>query len=115
MPWFVTGFYKLITPFIDPVTKQKMVFNEPLKNYVPSAQLLESYGGDVKFEYDHSIFYPALNDMCEQRMRDYTARWEARGKKIGDDEYVLKGGAEKDVAPPKLEEASPPQPTPATT
>lgn len=111
MPWFVTGFFKLITPFIDPITKQKLVFNEPLKNHVPAAQLLDTYGGNVAFEYDHSVYYPALNELCEQRMRDYTARWEARGKKIGDSEYALRGGEEKDVVPLVQKDEVPVQPT----
>ncbi|OAX30630.1 hypothetical protein K503DRAFT_806963 [Rhizopogon vinicolor AM-OR11-026] len=31
LPWLLHTFYKLITPFIDPITKLKMVFN-PVSN-----------------------------------------------------------------------------------
>ncbi|KAF2087913.1 CRAL/TRIO domain protein [Saccharata proteae CBS 121410] len=97
LPWYVTTFFKIISPFIDPVTKSKMKFNEPFANHIPSAQLMKSYGGDVDFEYDHSIYWPTLNSMCDKRREERRAKWEARGKKIGDSEWVLKGGDEKDI------------------
>ncbi|KAI9788427.1 MAG: hypothetical protein M1833_003008, partial [Piccolia ochrophora] len=28
LPWFINGFFKLITPFIDPMTREKLKFNE---------------------------------------------------------------------------------------
>ncbi|KAK7516432.1 CRAL/TRIO domain-containing protein [Phyllosticta citriasiana] len=98
LPWYVTTVFKLISPFIDPVTKTKMKFNEPFSNFVPPAQLMKTYGGEVDFEYDHSAYWPALNENCDKRRAEYKARWETRGKQIGESEFVLRGGEEQPVA-----------------
>lgn len=81
----------MITPFIDPQTRQKIIFNEDLRNHVPSAQLLKSVGGDVEFRYDHSIYWPALTKLAEQRRAAYRERWIQGGKQIGEFENYLKG------------------------
>jgi len=92
LPWYVTTFFKFISPFIDPVTKSKMKFNEPLINHVPAEQLLSHYGGKIEFEYNHEVYWPALNTLCEKRRKDYRGRWEKAGKKIGEHEAFLRGG-----------------------
>ncbi|KAK8242082.1 CRAL/TRIO domain protein [Phyllosticta capitalensis] len=97
LPWYVTTVFKLISPFIDPVTKTKMKFNEPFGNFIPPAQLMKSYGGEVEFDYDHSVYWPALNENCDKRKAEYRTRWEARGKQIGDSEFALRGGDQQSV------------------
>ncbi|OCK80719.1 CRAL/TRIO domain protein [Lepidopterella palustris CBS 459.81] len=97
LPWYVTTFFKLISPFIDPVTKSKMKFNEPLTDHVPASQLIKTSGGDVDFVYDHEVYWPALNALCDQRRREYRERWESAGKHIGESEVYLKGGDEGSV------------------
>ncbi|KAL1976010.1 hypothetical protein VTN31DRAFT_4402 [Thermomyces dupontii] len=52
-------------------------------------------GGDVKFEYRHSDYWPALNKLAERRREAYRQRWIARGKKIGESEFYLRGGEER--------------------
>lgn len=91
-PWYVNTFFKLITPFIDPVTRDKMKFNEDLKQYVPPAQLWDAYGGDLKFKYDHAVYWPAWTGECQRRREAYRERWEKAGKRIGEYEFYLKGG-----------------------
>ncbi|KAF2429778.1 CRAL/TRIO domain-containing protein [Tothia fuscella] len=97
LPWYITTFFKLISPLIDPVTKSKMKFNEPLVNHVPPSQLLTQFGGEVQFEYEHGVYWPALNALAERRRRDYRGRWEKAGKKIGEDEAYLRGGDTKSI------------------
>ncbi|KAF2705927.1 CRAL/TRIO domain-containing protein [Pleomassaria siparia CBS 279.74] len=97
LPWYVTTFLKLISPFIDPVTKTKMRYNEPLTSHVPSSQLMEKAGGDVDFEYDHSVYWPALDALASQRRKEHKERWEAAGKHIGESEVYLWGGEEKSL------------------
>lgn len=92
LPWYVTTFYKLISPFLDPVTKSKMKFNEKLVQHVPAEQLLANHGGNVQFKYDHSVYWPALNELCDSRRRNFVARWEKAGKQIGEHEVFLRGG-----------------------
>jgi hypothetical protein len=92
VPWYVTTFYKLISPFLDPVTKSKMKFNEKLSIHVPPEQLLSHHGGNVQFKYDHSLYWPALNELSDRRRRHFEARWEKAGKQIGEHEAFLRGG-----------------------
>ncbi|KAF2490050.1 phosphatidylinositol transfer protein [Lophium mytilinum] len=92
LPWYVTAFFKLISPFIDPLTKTKMKFNEPLTDHVPASQLIKNSGGEVDFTYDHDVYWPALNSICDQKRKEYKERWVSAGKKIGESEAYLKGG-----------------------
>ncbi|OCL07370.1 CRAL/TRIO domain protein [Glonium stellatum] len=97
LPWYVTTFFKLISPFIDPVTKSKMKFNEPLTDHVPASQLLRTSGGNVDFIYDHDVYWSALNALCGQKQKECHERWEIAGKKIGESEVYLNGGNEGSV------------------
>ena len=97
VPWYITAFFKLISPLIDPITKSKMIFNEPLVNHVPAEQLLTHFGGKLEFEYKHEIYWPALNSLCEQRRQEYHARWMKAGKQIGEHEVYLRGGDAKSL------------------
>ncbi|KAH0564874.1 hypothetical protein GP486_001731 [Trichoglossum hirsutum] len=92
VPWAVWGFFKIITPFIDPLTREKLKFNEDLRQHVPPQHLLSSFGGDVEFEYDHSIYWPALMKLAEERRAEQRERWVKGGKRVGEYEAYLKGG-----------------------
>lgn len=98
VPFYIWGFFKLITPFIDPLTREKIKFNEDSGIHVPREQLLKESGGHVEFEYDHDTYWPALNDLCELKREAARARWEQGGKRIGEYEGYLKGTGEKSLA-----------------
>ncbi|KIW64680.1 hypothetical protein PV04_09598 [Phialophora macrospora] len=98
VPFYIWGFFKLITPFIDPLTREKIKFNEDSGIHVPREQLLKESGGFVEFEYDHEIYWTALNDLCELKREEYRARWEKGGKRVGEYEGYLKGANEKSLA-----------------
>ncbi|KAL6233378.1 hypothetical protein BDW75DRAFT_192484 [Aspergillus navahoensis] len=98
MPFIIMGFFKIITPFLDPVTREKLKFNEKLSNHVPPAQLMKSVGGDVEFKYDHAAYWPALNKLAELKQKEYRERWVKGGKRIGEYEHYLKTGASPSVA-----------------
>ncbi|EED22910.1 CRAL/TRIO domain protein [Talaromyces stipitatus ATCC 10500] len=97
VPWIIWGFFKIITPFIDPVTVQKLKFNEDLREHVPPSQLLSSCGGDVQFEYDHSVYWPTLNKLADNRRQQMRERWVRAGRHIGESEFYLRGGTEKSL------------------
>ena len=104
----IWGFFKLITPFIDPLTRDKLKFNEDMAQHVPVAQLLKENGGEVEFEYDHSVYWPALNELATKKKNEYRARWEAAGKHIGEGEDFLRGGNPDSLfGPAAAEEAIP--------
>jgi len=98
VPWAVWGFFKLITPFIDPLTREKLKFNEDLRRHVPPAQLMTTYGGEVDFQYDHATYWPALNKVADERRAAYRERWIRGGKRIGELEAYLKGGNMQSLA-----------------
>ncbi|KAJ0425395.1 CRAL-TRIO domain-containing protein [Aspergillus carlsbadensis] len=98
MPFIIMGFFKIITPFLDPVTREKLKFNEDLKKHVPPNQLLNSVGGEVDFKYDHSAYWPALNKLAEIKRTEYRERWVQGGKRIGEYENYLKTGTSPSVS-----------------
>ncbi|KAL9109861.1 MAG: hypothetical protein Q9227_005564 [Pyrenula ochraceoflavens] len=93
LPFYIWGFFKLITPFIDPLTKEKLKFNEEMSLTVPKEQLLEKCGGHVQFEYDHSVYWPALIQLADDRRQKMRERWEKGGKRIGEHEDYMRGAA----------------------
>ena len=98
VPFYIWGFFKLITPFIDPLTREKIRFNEDSGLHVPRAQLLKESAGEVEFEYDHAIYWKALNELCEQKRTQYKGRWEKGGSRIGESELYLRGGDAKSIS-----------------
>ena len=98
VPWVVWGFFKLITPFIDPLTRQKLKFNEDMRQYVPEQELWTEFGGKLDFEYDHATYWPALRKLCEEKRAFRKERWVAGGSHIGEHEDYLAGGKETGVA-----------------
>lgn len=92
LPWYVNTFFKLISPFIDPVTREKMKFNPNMREFVPPERLLKSNTGDLNFEYDHALYWPALEAQTTKRREMYRERWEKAGKNIGEYEEYLRGG-----------------------
>jgi hypothetical protein len=92
VPWVANVFLKVITPFIDPQTREKLHFNEDVALYVPREQLWTELGGDVEFEYDHFVYWPTLNALCQERCNERKSRWEKAGKHIGESEIYLRGG-----------------------
>lgn len=93
--WLVGTFFKLINPFIDPVTREKLKFDQNLREFVPPDHLLKAYGGDADFIYDHDVYWPALVVLTARRREEQTERWIRGGKKVGESEAYLKGGVEK--------------------
>lgn len=98
IPWVANIFLKMITPFIDPITREKLHFNEEVSKYVPKEQLWTELGGDVQFEYDHSVYWPALTALCKERSNERKARWENAGKNVGESEVYLRGGDVPSIA-----------------
>lgn len=95
VPWYIWGFLKVILPFVDPVTRAKVSFEGDGEKFVPHEQLQKCHGGDLEFEYDHSIYWPALNKLAEEREKAQFDRWVKGGKRIGEFEAYLKGGQEE--------------------
>lgn len=94
VPTFVWLFFKLIMPFIDPNTREKLKFNEDLREYVPPEQLYEFFGGDCVFEYEHETFWPAYLALAKEKRDMHFAKWKALGGGIGQSEWEIKSEEE---------------------
>lgn len=97
IPWLGWTFLKLIHPFIDPLTREKLVFQEPFPNYVPAQQLMTQFGGDVAFEYKHDIYWPDMCEVANSRRKDYMAHFRRLGSKVGLSEVDLRDKYPKDA------------------
>ena len=92
LPWYVNIFFKAIAPFIDPVTRDKMKFNPNIRDFVPPERLWNEHKGDLNFEYDHAVYWKALERECVARRNAMKVRWEKAGSQIGEYEEYLRGG-----------------------
>ncbi|CCK70752.1 phosphatidylinositol transporter KNAG_0F00830 [Huiozyma naganishii CBS 8797] len=95
IPWLAWTFLKLIHPFIDPMTREKLVFDEPFPKYVPVNQLDVLYGGELDFKYKHNVYWPSLLEMAESKRRHYMKRFQKFGSVVGLSEYDLRGDGEE--------------------
>lgn len=99
IPWLGWTFLKLIHPFIDPLTREKLVFDEPFPKYVPIEQLDKAYGGYVDFTYDHGTYWPAMNKIADEKKAKYFERFQKFGGVVGLSEFDLRGDGEQLVYP----------------
>jgi hypothetical protein len=126
IPWLMHAFYKLITPFIDPVTVTKMIFNpvkddnglwrsteardkdeDTSKTGEPSGakvfeldQLVsEGWSGSQTFVYAHNVYWPALVEVCEARRADMIRVWRQLGGVVGIKEWDIKVGVRDGKVP----------------
>lgn len=91
-------FFNLVSPFIDPVTRNKMKFNPSVVKdgiFAPDNVMKDSFGGDVSFVYDHDKYWPALVQMSEERSKNWRERWRTLGGTVGVKELDYKTSAEK--------------------
>ncbi|KAK0549446.1 Phosphatidylinositol transfer protein (PITP) [Tilletia horrida] len=93
VPWIFKTFYAAVQPFIDPVTREKVQFDEAIKQEVPLDQLNSDYGGNVDPTYEHEKYWPDLIKTCERRREKDLERFRTLcDGKIGASEWVIRGG-----------------------
>lgn len=104
IPFLGWTFLKIIHPFIDPLTREKLVFDQPFPNYVPNGQLDKDFGGDVNFDYDHATYWPEMISISQEKKRKYIKRFETFGSIVGLSEVDLRGDHEELKYPVQLPE-----------
>ena len=68
MHWIAKSFLNLISPFIDPMTRSKIIYDvKDVEQYVKKEQLDKDYGGLILFKYEHEEYWPALQELTERR------------------------------------------------
>ncbi|KAJ7756518.1 CRAL/TRIO domain-containing protein [Mycena maculata] len=115
VPFLLNAFFKLITPFVDPITREKMKFNPRVIEdgiFTPDMVMSQWWGGNCNFEYDHDKYWPALVSLCKERTERWTTTWQKMGGKVGLKESEYKIGT-PDTTPDLSEKlASAPAPAP---
>lgn len=92
VPFILNAFYKMINPFIDPVTREKMKFNPKLveDKMFTAEMVMTEWGGTCDFAYVHEKYWPALVSLCEARRQAWMEKWRELGGKIGTKEWDYK-------------------------
>ncbi|KAL7278961.1 hypothetical protein ACG7TL_006793 [Trametes sanguinea] len=92
VPFLVNAFFKLITPFIDPLTRPKLRFNPNClgEGLFTKDQLLSEWGGSAHFEYEHEKYWDPLVRMCAERRELMWTKWRDLGAKVGVREWDVK-------------------------
>ena len=99
VPFLVNAFFKLIMPFVDPVTRDKVKFNPDIVKeglFAKDVVMSQWWGGDRNFEYVHEKYWKELVGMCDERTRRWRTRWEELGAKVGISEWEYKQVARVD-------------------
>ncbi|KAI0652648.1 CRAL/TRIO domain-containing protein [Trametes meyenii] len=65
LPMLLNFFYKGISPFLDPVTRDKMRFNPDLFELIPKEQLDADFGGDFEYEFEPKSYWEQIVSHCK--------------------------------------------------
>ncbi len=94
VPFLIHAFFRMIGPFMDPVTRNKIRFNpKPVEEgiFVADELVIESgWGGSREFVWDHEKYWPAFVRMCDEIVEGQMARWRKLGARVGCDEKDYK-------------------------
>ncbi|XP_006453958.1 hypothetical protein AGABI2DRAFT_175691 [Agaricus bisporus var. bisporus H97] len=64
LPRLLSFFYKGISPFLDPVTRDKMRFNPDLDELIPPSQLDADFGGEYHYEFEPESYWKQIVTAC---------------------------------------------------
>ncbi|KAF5332569.1 hypothetical protein D9611_005169 [Ephemerocybe angulata] len=64
LPFILNFFYKGISPFLDPVTRDKMRFNPNLLDLIDANQLDADFGGSYNFEFEPHSYWDQIVKAC---------------------------------------------------
>ncbi|PPQ78031.1 hypothetical protein CVT25_015575 [Psilocybe cyanescens] len=64
LPFLLNFFYKGISPFLDPVTQDKMRFNPDLFELIPASQLDADFGGEYEYEFEPESYWDQIVAAC---------------------------------------------------
>lgn len=64
MPGILAFFYKGISPFMDPITRDKIRFNPDLLELIPAEQLDAAFGGQFEYEFEPVSYWEQVVKLC---------------------------------------------------
>lgn len=68
-----------------------------MRQHVPPQQLWKEFQGDLDFDYDHEVYWPALLKLCEERKTEQRERWVKAGRHYGESEIYIRGGSASSI------------------
>lgn len=98
MPWLLKGFFKIITPFIDPVTREKLSFDQDCSGAVEASILATPFGGQADLSqaaYDHQAYWTGpkgVATLARERERRMLDKFRQLGGTVGLKEWDMKEG-----------------------
>jgi CRAL/TRIO domain len=97
IPFIINAFVKLMLPFLDPRTREKLRFNRPVvqDGLFDKDMLMKEWEGEQRFEYVHDKYWPAMVEMCERNVERWIKRWRELGGCVGISEWEYKQEAAK--------------------
>ncbi|KAH6913445.1 CRAL-TRIO domain-containing protein [Coprinopsis sp. MPI-PUGE-AT-0042] len=92
IPFIINAFVKLMLPFLDPRTREKLRFNRSVvqDGLFGKDMLMKEWEGEQTFEYAHEKYWPALVEMCERNVERRMKRWRELGGRVGISEWEYK-------------------------
>jgi hypothetical protein len=105
VPFLIRGFFRVISPLLDPVTRSKLFLpSDPaseLASFAPAEHVERSFGGNVDFgTYDaetHAGYWLGDQGVCalaERQKERALERWRTLGGGVGRREWDFKEGEE---------------------
>lgn len=91
IPWLAWTFLKVIHPFIDTLTREKLIIDESIPKYIRMDQLDKMNGGYLDFVYNHEKYWPKLLEFSREKRTHYLEKFDELGGVIGLSECDLKG------------------------
>lgn len=102
VPFLINAFFKMISPFIDPITRNKMKFNPKAvqEGLFAADELFKDggWGGSREFVWDHEKYWGAFVRMCAETREGQMARWRKLGARVGCNERDYKLGEVVDIS-----------------
>ncbi|KAG2070786.1 CRAL TRIO domain-containing protein [Suillus decipiens] len=103
LPWLLRAFFKIMMPFIDPITRLKMVFNPVITEnawsadinnasrvFEPGQLVRDGWNGSQPFTYSQAVYWEALVNLCGERRSRMVAAWHRIGGRVGTKEWEVK-------------------------
>ncbi|TFK47681.1 CRAL/TRIO domain-containing protein [Heliocybe sulcata] len=93
VPFLLNAFFKMITPFIDPMTRPKLKFNPSVVKdelFASDMVMKEWWGGSREFAWEHEQYWPALVKLSHDRKKAMLEKWKELGGTVGLKEWDIK-------------------------
>ena len=91
-PFWLTILFKLIDPFLDPVTRSKISINRPIiaEGDFTTDQLVKEWGGEREFVWDYDRYMNKLVEISSMMKEKRLNKWRELGGKVGLREWDYK-------------------------